>query len=58
MFRRNLGGLAVLLAGAALLTVVLIYRLGLWPEPADVAELRAGLTRVARTNESRTNETD
>jgi hypothetical protein len=40
MFRRKLGGLAVLLAGAALLTVVLIYCLGLWPEPVDVAASR------------------
>jgi hypothetical protein len=49
MFRRNLGGLAVLLAGAALLTVVLNYRLGLWPEPADVADLRQA-PHVARVD--------
>jgi hypothetical protein len=38
--RRNLGGLAVLIAGVASLIAVLVYRLGLWPEPAEVAELQ------------------
>jgi hypothetical protein len=40
MTRRNLGGLAALLAGAGALAFAVVVRFDLWPESADVAELR------------------